>query len=317
MGFFAKIRDGLKKTRESISSRVHTMLHSYSKIDDELYEQLEEVLIMGDVGVNTAEEICDNLRVRVKEEGIKDPAEVENVLEAVVEDTITGDQEMHLDTKPSVIIVIGVNGVGKTTSIGKMAAYYKNQGKKVIIGAADTFRAAAIEQLGEWAKRADVQMIQHGEGTDPAAVVYDTLSAAQSQNADIAICDTAGRLHNQKNLMNELGKIVRTVDKVLPDASREILLVVDATTGQNAINQARAFKEAAGITGIVLTKLDGSSKGGVVLSVKGELGIPVKFIGVGEHIDDLQPFNAHEFAAALFDRDDLVVEDENIDSNTQ
>ncbi len=304
MGLFDKIKQGLKKTRENISNQITLMLNSFTKIDEDLFEELEELLIMGDVGMNTAGRICEELRKKVKEKGITDPKQIMSLLEDVVADMLTTDNDLHLDTKPSVILVIGVNGVGKTTTIGKLAAKFKAEGKSVILGAADTFRAAAIEQLEVWAERAAVPMIKHGEGADPAAVVYDTVAAAKARGTDIVICDTAGRLHNKKNLMDELGKISRTIDKVLPDCSREVLLVLDATTGQNAVNQAREFKQAAGITGIILTKLDGTAKGGVVLPIMEDLGLPVKFIGVGEQVDDLQPFDAHDFAQALFDRKD-------------
>ena len=303
MGFFDKIKEGLKKTRDSISGSISSMLHSFTKIDEDLFEELEELLIMGDVGMVCAEKICDELRKRVKEEGITDPNKIMDLLEDVVADFVSGDTELHLDTTPSVILVIGVNGVGKTTTIGKLAANFKAEGKSVMLGAADTFRAAAIEQLEIWSERANVPMIKHGEGADPASVVYDTLAAAKARNTDVVICDTAGRLHNKKNLMDELGKISRTIDKVLPDASREVLLVLDATTGQNAVNQAREFQKAAGITGIILTKLDGTSKGGVVIPIMEELGLPVKYIGVGEQIDDLQPFVPNDFARALFTRE--------------
>lgn len=303
MGFFDKIKAGLKKTRDSISGQINQMLNSFTKIDEDLFEELEELLIMGDVGMSTSEKICDEVRSEVKKQGIKDPKEIMSILEKVVEDMISGDEEMHLDTTPSVILVIGVNGVGKTTTIGKLAAMYKAQGKSVILGAADTFRAAAIEQLEVWAERADVPIIKHKEGADPSAVVYDTVAAAKSRNCDIVICDTAGRLHNKKNLMDELSKISRTIEKVLPGCSRETLLVLDGTTGQNALSQAREFKSAAGITGIILTKLDGTAKGGVILPIREDLNLPVKFIGVGEQVDDLQPFNAQEFAKALFVRE--------------
>ena len=280
------------------------MLHSFTKIDEELFEELEELLVMGDVGVVTAEKICDELRRHIKEKGITDPSLIMDEIQEIVRDMIAGDEEMHLSTKPSVILVIGVNGVGKTTTIGKLAARFKSEGKSVILGAADTFRAAAIEQLEVWAQRADVPMIKHSEGADPAAVVFDTIAAAKARHADIIICDTAGRLHNKKNLMDELAKINRVISRELPDADREVLLVLDAATGQNAVNQAREFKNAADITGIVLTKLDGTAKGGVVLTIREELKLPVKFIGVGEKIDDLQPFNADEFARALFSKEE-------------
>ena len=303
MGLFDKLKQGLRKTRESVTGQINSMLHSFTKIDEDLFEELEELLVMGDVGVTTAEKICSQVRSKVKAEGIKDPQAIMEVLQQVVEDMIAGDEALHLTTKPSVILVIGVNGVGKTTTIGKIASRLKAEGKTVILGAADTFRAAAIEQLEVWAQRAEVPIIKHAEGADPAAVVYDTVAAAKARNCDVVICDTAGRLHNKKNLMDELSKISRTIEKVLPGCDREILLVLDATTGQNAVNQAREFKSAADITGIVLTKLDGTAKGGVVLPIREELGLPVKFIGVGEQVDDLQPFDAKEFARALFDRE--------------
>jgi fused signal recognition particle receptor len=301
MGFFKKISDGLKKTRDSFMGAVSSVLSGFTKIDDELFEELEEILVSSDIGVHTAEYICDNLRSKVKSEGVTDPDQIKSMLRNIIADMIAGDEEMHLSTKPSVIMVIGVNGAGKTTSIGKMAAKYKAEGKSVILGAADTFRAAAIEQLGVWAERAGVPMIRNSEGSDPASVVFDTISAAKARGSDIIICDTAGRLHNKKNLMDELEKINRIVRRELPDADFESLLVLDATTGQNAVNQAREFSNVADITGIVLTKLDGTARGGVVLTIRNELNIPVKFIGVGEQIDDLQPFNATDFANALFE----------------
>lgn len=303
MGLFDKIKQGLKKTRESVTGQINSMLHSFTKIDEELFEELEELLVMGDVGVATAEKICGQVRKKVKENGITNPDEIMGVLQQVVEDMISGGEEMHLSTKPSVILVIGVNGVGKTTTIGKLASRLKSEGKSVILGAADTFRAAAIEQLEVWAQRAGVPIIKHSEGADPAAVVFDTIAAAKARNCDVVICDTAGRLHNKKNLMDELSKISRIIEKGLPGCDKEVLLVLDAATGQNAVNQAREFKSAADITGIILTKLDGTAKGGVVLPIREELGLPVKFIGVGEQVDDLQPFNAKEFARALFDRE--------------
>ncbi len=302
MGIFAKIKAGLKKTRESISSSIESMLHSFTSIDEELFEELEELLIMGDVGMPTAEKICGILRQKVKEQGIKDPQEIYGLLQTIVADMLRGGQELELDTKPSVILVIGVNGVGKTTTIGKLAAMLNREGKKVILAAADTFRAAAIEQLEVWAERSQCPLIRQKEGSDPASVVFDAISAAKARGADVVICDTAGRLHNKKNLMDELAKINRVIARELPDASREVLLVLDAATGQNGVNQAREFKNAADITGIVLTKLDGTAKGGIVLAIRDELQMPVKFIGVGEQIDDLQPFDADEFAKALFER---------------
>ena len=301
MGIFDKIREGLKKTRDSISGQITQMVNSFTKIDEELFEELEELLVMGDVGVPTATYITGQLRQKVKEKGITDPSLILGELKAIVADILQGDDTLHISTKPSVILVIGVNGVGKTTTIGKLAARLKGEGKSVILGAADTFRAAAIEQLEVWAQRAGVPLIKHGEGADPAAVVFDTIAAAKARGCDVVICDTAGRLHNKKNLMDELGKISRIIDRELPGCDRETLLVLDAATGQNAVNQAREFQSAAGITGIVLTKLDGTPKGGVVLPIKRDLGLSVKFIGVGEQVDDLQPFDAAAFADALFD----------------
>lgn len=300
MGFFNKIKEGLKKTRNVVMGQIDSMLKSFTKIDEELFEELEELLVMGDVGVPTAEKICQELRVRVKKEGVKDPEQINLLLEEVISDILDGDSQLDLSTSPSIILVIGVNGVGKTTTIGKLAKRLSNEGKKVILAAADTFRAAAIDQLDIWAKRSNCEIIKQKEGSDPAAVIFDAISAAKARNADVIICDTAGRLHNKKHLMEELAKINRIIDRELPDSSKEKLLVLDATTGQNAVNQAEQFRNATGITGIILTKLDGTAKGGVVLAIKDGLGIPVKYIGVGEQIDDLQPFNSSEFAKALF-----------------
>lgn len=300
MGFFNKIKEGLKKTRDAVIGQIDSMLKSFTKIDDELFEELEELLVMGDVGVPTAEKICEELKKRVKKEGIKNPNEIHRLLEETVSDMLRGGEELDLSTTPSIILVIGVNGVGKTTTIGKLAKHLTKQGKKVILAAGDTFRAAAIEQLEIWADRSHCEIIKQNEGSDPAAVIYDAISAAKARHADVIICDTAGRLHNKKPLMDELAKINRIIDRELPDASKEKLLVLDATTGQNAVNQAEQFSLATGITGIVLTKLDGTAKGGVVLAIKEGLGIPVKYIGVGEQIDDLQPFDAEDFARALF-----------------
>ena len=303
MGFFDKISSGLKKTKETLSMPVSSLFRSSLSVNDELFEELEELLIMGDVGASTAGRICDELKKRVKEQGIKDPMEAKTALKNIVAEMLRGGQEMTLETKPSVVLVIGVNGVGKTTSIGKLASFYKAQGKKVLLSAADTFRAAAIEQLEIWANRADVDMVKHSEGADPAAVVFDSCAAAKARGADIIIVDTAGRLHNKKNLMQELEKIHRVIDRELPNASKEVLLVLDATTGQNAVNQAREFKTAADITGIVLTKLDGTARGGVILSIREDLDVPVKFVGLGEGVDDLQPFDPDGFAAELFSED--------------
>lgn len=316
MGLFKKFNFGLKKTRDQMSGAIDSVLEASTAIDDALFEELEEILIMGDVGVATAQHIIDELRERVKKRDLKKPDKLRKVIREVVSDMLSGKEGMELDTIPSVILVIGVNGVGKTTTIGKMAAYYKAQGKKVILAAADTFRAAAIEQLEVWAGRADVELVRHREGADPAAVIYDTISAGKSREADVIICDTAGRLHNKKNLMEELTKIYRVIDRELPYSDREVLLVLDATTGQNAVNQAREFTNAAEITGIVLTKLDGTARGGVVLSIMDDLKIPVKFVGVGEQLDDLQPFDAEAFAEGLFEeisREDKPEKSEQID----
>ncbi|MBP3415335.1 MAG: signal recognition particle-docking protein FtsY [Clostridia bacterium] len=301
MGFFEKIKQGLKKTKEGIFGKIDSFFKSFTKIDEELFEELEELLIAADCGAPTAAEICEQLRKRVKETGTKDPAEVKNLLQDVISEMMDGGQELVINTTPSAILVIGVNGVGKTTTIGKLCASLRSQGKKVVIAAADTFRAAAIDQLAIWADRSGCDIVKHSEGADPAAVVFDAVSAAKARGADVVIIDTAGRLHNKKYLMDELAKISRVLDRELPDGDREVLLVLDATTGQNAVNQAKAFKETAGLTGIVLTKLDGTARGGVVIAIKQDLGVPVKYIGVGEQIDDLQAFDAREFARALFD----------------
>lgn len=310
MGIFSRINKGLKKTRENMSGAIDSMLHGKTEIDDDFYDELEEILVMGDVGCMTTSEIVEKLRERVAKKHLRKPEAVKNEIKEIVAEMLEGGEEMSLITLPSVILVIGVNGVGKTTSIGKLAAMYKNEGKKVILAAADTFRAAAIEQLEEWANRAGVEIVKHREGADPAAVIYDTIQAGKARNADIIICDTAGRLHNKKNLMEELAKIYRVIDRELPYSDRESLLVLDATTGQNAVNQAKEFKNVAEITGIILTKLDGTAKGGVVLNIKNELGVPVKFIGVGEKVDDLRPFNARAFAEGLFDAEPAEDEEE-------
>ncbi len=304
MGLFSKIKEGLKKTRKAVMGQIDSMLKSFTKIDEELFEELEELLVMGDVGVPTAEKICDELRVRVKKNGITDPSEINGLLQEIITEMLSGGEELDISTSPSIILVIGVNGVGKTTTIGKLAKQLSNQGKRVILAAADTFRAAAIDQLDIWAQRAGCEIIKNKEGSDPAAVIFDAIAAAKARGADVIICDTAGRLHNKKHLMDELAKINRVIDRELPDAAKEKLLVLDATTGQNAVNQAEQFRQATGITGIVLTKLDGTAKGGVVLAIKDGLGIPVKYIGVGEQIDDLQPFDAQDFARALFESND-------------
>ncbi len=303
MGFFEKLKSGLRRTKSSLFGAVEKVLRSFVKIDEDLFEELEEALIMADVGVDTTMAILDTLRDSLKEKRITDPAAVKGELYAILSEMIGEDEALHLDTAPSVILVIGVNGVGKTTSIGKMAAELKGQGKRVVVAAADTFRAAAAEQLKVWCDRAGVDMIRQGAGADPAAVVYDAIGAAVSRHADVLIVDTAGRLHNKKNLMDELAKINRVIDRQLPGASRETLLVLDATTGQNAVSQAKEFLGAAEITGLVLTKLDGTAKGGIVFSIRRELGIPVKFIGVGEGIEDMKPFRGEEFTAAIFAED--------------
>lgn len=300
MGIFQKIKSGLQKTRQSIVGGVSQVFRSFQNIDEELYEELEETLIMADIGAVTSERIVEALRQKVKEEKCKDPSLLTGMLKEIIAGMLQGDSQLHLPQKPAMILVIGVNGVGKTTTIGKLAYQLKEQGNRVILGAADTFRAAAIDQLQIWADRAGVELIKHKEGADPAAVVFDTISAAKARKADVMICDTAGRLHNKKNLMDELSKINRVIDRELPDTSKEVLLVLDATTGQNAVNQAREFMQAAGITGIVLTKLDGTARGGIIIAIKEELGLPVKYIGVGEQIDDLQPFDPKQFVDALF-----------------
>ncbi len=301
MGFFDKLKDGLMKTRKSITEKIDQVLVSFGKVDEELFDELEEILITSDIGIDTTLKIIASLKEKVRERKIIDAMKVKDLLKEELKEILESeDNSLKLDTKPSVIIVIGVNGVGKTTSIGKIANYYKSQGKKVLLAAGDTFRAAAIDQLEIWADRVGVEIIEQKEGSDPAAVVFDAAQAAKSRKADLLICDTAGRLHTKKNLMEELKKVSRVLDRELPGADRETLLVLDATTGQNAISQAKTFRETADITGIVLTKLDGTAKGGIVIAIKSELDIPVKLIGVGEQIDDLQKFNATEFVEALF-----------------
>ncbi len=300
MGFFDKIKSGLNKTRSALIDTVNSALSSFTKVDEELIEELEEILITCDIGAVTANEICEMLRQKIKEERITEPSQITNLLKEILYEMTLGDSSLKIDTKPSVIMVVGVNGVGKTTTIGKLALQLKNEGKTVMLAAADTFRAAAIEQLALWSERADVQLVKNVPGTDPASVVFDAISSAKAKKADVLICDTAGRLHNKKNLMDELAKMYRIINRELPEACVEALLVLDATTGQNAVNQAREFKAVTNITGIVLTKLDGTAKGGVVISIKNELDVPVKFIGVGEQIDDLQPFDNKQFVDALF-----------------
>lgn len=301
MGIFARLLAGLSKTKDNITGRIDSLLKSYTKIDEDLLEELEEILITADVGVTTTMEIIDRLRDMIKERGVKDPLEVRDLLKEIVASILKeGNSGLDLDPGPAVIVMVGVNGVGKTTTIGKLAQRYKKDGKKVMLAAADTFRAAASEQLDIWAKRVDVDIIKHHEGADPGAVVFDAIKASQARKVDLLICDTAGRLHNKANLMNELGKIFKIIDREYPEAKKEVLLVVDATTGQNAVSQAKTFKEVANITGIVLTKLDGTAKGGVVLAVKSEVDVPVKLIGVGERAEDLQSFDAESFTDAIF-----------------
>ncbi|MCI7795155.1 MAG: signal recognition particle-docking protein FtsY [Lachnospiraceae bacterium] len=303
-GFFSRLVAGLTKTRENIVSGIDSIFSGFSAIDEDFYEELEETLIMGDMGIQTTMSVIEELKNTVKERHLKDPAECREVLiESIQKKMDLGENAYEFENRKSVVLVIGVNGVGKTTSIGKLADQLKADGKRVILAAADTFRAAAIDQLAEWAHRAGVELIAQKEGSDPAAVIYDAIAAAKSRNADVLICDTAGRLHNKKNLMEELKKINRIIDKEYPEAYRETLVVLDGTTGQNALVQARQFMEAADITGIILTKLDGTAKGGIAVAIQSELGIPVKYVGVGEKIDDLQKFNSHDFVNALFQTD--------------
>lgn len=301
--FFGKLMDGLNKTRKGITDQIDNLLNNYGEIDDDLFDELEEILIMADVGMNTTMKIIDELRDELVARKIKDSSLVKDVLHDVIEHLLTEDYDssLKIDPSPAIILVIGVNGAGKTTSIGKMAHRFKSEGKSVLLAAADTFRAAAIDQLKVWGDRVDVNVIAHTEGSDPAAVIFDGIQAAKSRNVDVLICDTAGRLHNKKNLMNELAKIFKVIEREYPQATREVLLVLDATTGQNAIQQAKLFKETAAISGIVLTKLDGTAKGGVVLAVNDELNIPVKMIGVGEGMEDLQNFDPKSFVKALMD----------------
>lgn len=301
MGLFSKLKEGLKKTKESFVGKVEQLMNSFTKIDEDFFDELEETLILSDIGAVTSANICEKLRAEVKRTGTTNPTEVKQLLKNIIAEMLTGGNELDLSSKPAVILVIGVNGAGKTTTIGKLSANLKAEGKKVLVAAADTFRAAAIEQLNVWTDRAGVDIIRHSEGSDPAAVVFDACKAAAARNADVLIIDTAGRLHNKKNLMDELKKISRIITQQLPDTQPETLLVLDATTGQNAVNQAKLFKEVAEITGIVLTKLDGTAKGGIIIPIKDELGIPVKLVGVGEKIDDLQPFVPEDYVNALFE----------------
>lgn len=303
LGFFGRLKNGLSKTRKGITEKVDLILKSYKKVEEELFEDLEEVLITADVGVNTSLAIIEELRQKVKDRKVTEVYEVRELLKEVLRDVLTKGEtsKLNIEPSPSIILVVGVNGVGKTTTIGKLSSRLKSEGKKVLIAAGDTFRAAAIEQLQEWGNRAGVDIIAHQEGSDPAAVIFDGIQAAKARKTDVLICDTAGRLHNKKNLMNELSKIFRVVEREYPDARKEVLLVVDATTGQNAVSQAKVFKEACDITGIVLTKLDGTAKGGVVLAVQSELDVPVKLVGVGEKIADLQDFDPVSFVEAIFE----------------
>lgn len=300
MSIFSKINEGLKKTRESLKERFDDVF-SVSKIDDELFEELEEALVLADTGAATAADICEELRKKVKKEGVSDPEQVRNMMAEVIAEMLRGGQELDLENKPAIILMIGVNGAGKTTTIGKLAKRFTDEGKRVVLAAADTFRAAAIEQLEVWAERSGAELIKHSEGSDPAAVVYDAIAAGKARKADVIICDTAGRLQNKKGLMDELAKIGRIIEREAGNSSVETLLVLDATTGQNALNQAREFGNACGISGIVLTKLDGTARGGVVVGIRQELKIPIKFIGVGEQAEDLQPFDPDVFAKSLFE----------------
>ncbi len=301
VNIFGKMKEGLKKTKENISSKINLVINQFTKIDEDLLEELEEMLIMADIGIKTSEKICTGLRKEIKNQGLKTPDEVKNALKQIIFQILDCDNTLNINSKPSIVLVVGVNGVGKTTTIGKLAYKMNLQNKKTLIAAADTFRAAAIDQLEVWAKRANSEIIKKQEGSDPASVVFDAIGAAKARSTDIIICDTAGRLHNKSNLMAELEKIGRIIKKELPNASQEILLALDATTGQNALNQATEFKKILDITGIVITKLDGSAKGGIILAIKDTLNIPIKYVGLGEGMDDLEPFNAQNFADALFD----------------
>jgi len=300
MGLFQKLSEGLKKTRDSMKQALDA-IGGHSAITEETFEDLEEGVLLAGGGGETSEEICAEVRARVKKDGVTDPGEIKRVLRETIAQMLTGGQELDIEKKPAIIMMIGVNGVGKTTTIGKLAARLHADGMNVVLAAADTFRAAAIEQLEVWSERSGAEMIKHSEGSDPAAVLFDAIAAGKARRADVIICDTAGRLHNKKGLMDELAKMSRLIEREAPDSSVETLLVLDATTGQNAVNQAREFKNSCGLTGIVLTKLDGTARGGVVIGIKRELGIPIKFIGVGEGVDDLQPFDPEAFADALFE----------------
>ena len=301
-GFFGRLVEGLSKTRDNIVSGMDSIFHGFSSIDDDFYDELEETMIMGDIGINATMSIMENLKAKVKEQRIKEPVDCKELLiNSIKEQMHLGDNAYEFENRTSIILVIGVNGVGKTTSVGKLAGQLKESGRKVIVAAADTFRAAAIEQLTEWANRAGVDIVAQKEGSDPAAVIYDAISAAKARHADVLICDTAGRLHNKKNLMEELKKIDRVISREYPEAYRENLIVLDGTTGQNALSQLKQFKEATEVSGIILTKLDGTAKGGIAVAIQAEYGVPVKYIGIGEKIDDLQKFDADDFVNALFD----------------
>lgn len=304
MGFFKKIKEGLKKTRDNISEKINGIISSFTKIDEEFFESLEETLIASDVGVKTSELVCKKLREEVKKRGIKDPKEIKNTLACVISEILGDTVSLNLERKPVVILLVGVNGVGKTTTIGKLAYKLKKEGKKVILGAGDTFRAAASEQLDIWAKKVGCPIIKQPEGADAAAVIFDTISSAKAQSADVIICDTAGRLHTKNNLMRELEKIQRVIKRELPESDKEILLVIDASTGQNGLNQAIEFKKILDLTGIVLTKLDGTARGGIVLAIKNELELPVKFIGIGEDLESLREFDVKQFSRALFEKEE-------------
>ena len=309
-GFFSKLKEGLSKTRNNIVRGIDSVFSGFSSIDDDFYEELEEILIMGDIGVNAAGGILERLKAQVKEKHIKEPEQCKELLiDSIKEQMAVTDTAYEFEHKPSIVLVIGVNGVGKTTSVGKLAWLLKSQGRKVLIAAADTYRAAACEQLTEWAKRAGVDMITGAQGADPSSVIYDAVNAAKARKVDVLLCDTAGRLHNKKNLMEELKKMNRIIDREYPEIHRENLIVLDGTTGQNALNQAREFGDVADLTGIILTKMDGTSKGGIAVAIQSELSIPVKYIGVGEKLDDLQKFDSEQFVNALFDREDQTDED--------
>lgn len=312
MGLFSKLKEGLTKTRDNIVSGIENVFSGFSSIDDDFYDELEEILIMGDIGVRATEEIIEELKEKVKEQKVKEPQQCKQLLiDTIKEKMDLGENAYDFENRKSIVMLIGVNGVGKTTSVGKLAGHLKAMDKKVIMAAADTFRAAAIEQLTEWANRTGVDIISQSEGSDPAAVIYDSIAAARARNADVLLCDTAGRLHNKKNLMEELRKIDRVIEREYPDAYRENLIVLDATTGQNALAQLREFKEVTDITGIILTKMDGTAKGGIAVAIQAEYGIPVKYVGVGEKVEDLQKFNSNDFVNALFDVD--IHDDENND----